>query len=46
MNSRTTRQFREAFAALPEEVRQHARRAASLPACAARWSAKRFGVAP
>jgi hypothetical protein len=30
MDSRTTRQFREAFAALPEEVRQHARRAYQL----------------
>ena len=30
MDSRTTRQFREAFAALPEEVRQRARRAYRL----------------
>ena len=30
MDSRTTRQFREAFAALPEEVRRHARRAYQL----------------
>ncbi len=30
IESRTTRQFREAFASLPEEVRQHARRAYGL----------------
>ncbi len=30
IESRTTRQFREAFASLPEDVRQHARRAYRL----------------
>ena len=30
MNSRTTRRFREAYAELPEQVRQHARRAYKL----------------
>jgi hypothetical protein len=30
IESRTTQRFREAFAALPEGIRQHARRAYSL----------------
>lgn len=42
MDSRTTRQFREAFAALPEEVRQHARRAYQLFRADPRHSSLRF----
>jgi hypothetical protein len=42
MDSRTTRQFREAFVALPEEVRQHARRAYQLFRADPRHSSLRF----
>jgi len=42
MDSRTTRQFREAFASLPEEVRQHARRAYKLFRSDPRHSSLRF----
>src|SRR6266567_3245292 len=42
MDSRTTRQFREAFAALPEEVRQHARRAYQFFRADPRHSSLRF----